>query len=515
MLDESLLPSYAFPTNLSAFQVEDVDPATKAIVITYRPTQSAIRALTEYAPGRVITINKLEYLSEAVTAHGGTDESARARPLFENPHRRPYVFCSEPSCCYVEDVGSADASSRIDVPCPLCSVGTLVVMQMISPEVYLPKGSSPISKLDEEPDITRATPAQFPVPIHQMQEDLEAVGSLSGSVSIHRREQAELVVVNKGDPTEQQGFSVCRECGLAHVKGRGGAFPGHKTPYLVQDRPGRAPGRKTCYGAEENVFLGHRFSTDLSIIRAGIAPPLCQSPHGQNADFLALQSALQTAAEALTLGAAKHFDVDYSEFSAGYRLIQQPKTAVPLVAEIYMFDTLSGGAGYSQQLADSFDIVLRQHVFEILKCSDSEGTGCDRSCHRCLRHYHNQFHHGIMDRHLANDLFRLLLDGSELVNPSGKRQKKLLQGLADMLVFDGFEVEMDCSLDGSAVPLLVRGKRKQVAVYVTHGLVSYDRVKGLVPEINDEGFHECPLNEFFLTRNLPACFLKVKRCLES
>ncbi|CAN5642955.1 hypothetical protein BH09VER1_BH09VER1_16150 [soil metagenome] len=512
-LDESLLPSYAFPTNLSAFQVEEVDASTKGVSVIYRPTQSATRALSEYAPGRIITIDKNDFLSAAVVAHAKADNISRARPLFDNPHRRPYVFCSELSCCYVEDVGTADASFRSGIPCPLCAVGTLRVMEMISPEVYLPAGSVPISALDDEPEITKATPAQFPVPIHQTEEKLEAVGELSELVSIYRREQAELVVVNKGDPAEQLGFEVCKDCGLSHVAGHGRNWAGHRTPYLVQEKPGRTAGRRQCHGERATVFLGHRFSTDLSIIRADVAAPLCQLPHGLSADFLALQSALQTISEALTLGAAKFFDVDYTEFSAGYRLIQQTGQKSPIVAELYMFDTLSGGAGYSQQLADSFQIVLKKHVYEILKCSDADGTGCDRSCHRCLRHYHNQFHHTNLDRHLADDLLRFLLDGAPLQNPRDDTQEKLLKGLADMLTFDGIEVEPWAVVDGVSVPLLAKGRNHEAAVCVTHSLVAPIYQSGLVDELDGSDTPVCSLNEFFLTRNLPAAFLSVKKCL--
>lgn len=511
LLDESLLPSYAFPTNLSAFQVEDVvfDNLGQRVGIVYRPSQSATRALTEYAPGRVITIDKKEYLSAAVVANASTKDACRARPLFDNPHRRPYVFCSEASCCYVEDVGSGDASFRVDIPCPLCAVGQLRVMEMISPEIYLPEGSAPIAKLDEEPDITRATPAQFPVPIHQTDEGMEEVGSLSGRMTIHRREQAELVVVNKGNHDEQLGFNVCRECGLSNVVGNGKIFSTHNTPFYVQEQPGRSPGRRQCRGSIENVFLGHRFSTDLSIIRADIAAPLCQVPHGQSADFLALQSALQTIAETMTLAAAKHFDVDYSEFSAGYR-IQKATGDAPFVAELYMFDTLSGGAGYSQQLADAFDVVLRKHAFEILKCSDAQGTGCDRSCHKCLRHYHNQYYHAGLDRHLATDLLKFLLDGTEIKNPAPAKQKALLKGLADMLTFDGITVEFDGLIDGVKVPLVASGQHRNVGIYVTHGLVAQNHLSGLVDDLDGSTTDICPLNEFFLTRNLPSSFLKVK-----
>ena len=216
----------------------------------------------------------------------------------------------------------------------------------------------------------------------------------------------------------------------------------------------------------------------------------------------------------MTLAAAKHFDVDYSEFSTGYRLINQAANdETPLVAELYMFDTLSGGAGYSQQLSDAFEVVLRKQALEILRCSDAAGTGCDRSCHKCLRHYHNQYYHVGLDRRLATDLLRFLLDGTVIENPPPPRQRVLLNGLADMLIFDGITVEFDGLIDGFYVPLVARGRYRDVGIYVTHALVAQNHLTGLVDDLDGSTTAICPLNEFFLTRNLPSCFLKVKQCL--
>ena len=66
-----------------------------------------------------------------------------------------------------------------------------------------------------------------------------------------------------------------------------------------------------------------------------------------------------------------------------------------------MFDTLSGGAGYSERVGDSMNQLLRDCVPAILACDDEIGEGCDRSCYRCLRHYYNQFYHPTPHRHFA------------------------------------------------------------------------------------------------------------------
>src|SRR5262249_21387437 len=105
LLAEALLPTYAFPTNLASFRVEEWDAKANNLLARYAPQQAISRALSEYAPGRLITIDKGTYKSVAVAANVTLTEPQRARPLFTNPHRKPYVFCDQKHCCYVEDVG--------------------------------------------------------------------------------------------------------------------------------------------------------------------------------------------------------------------------------------------------------------------------------------------------------------------------------------------------------------------------------------------------------------------------
>jgi hypothetical protein len=57
--DRGLFPSYAFPTDLCSFYVFERDG--KTVRIKERPQQSKDKALSEYAPGRLLVINKKTY----------------------------------------------------------------------------------------------------------------------------------------------------------------------------------------------------------------------------------------------------------------------------------------------------------------------------------------------------------------------------------------------------------------------------------------------------------------------
>ncbi|HEU5070875.1 MAG TPA: helicase-related protein [Verrucomicrobiae bacterium] len=515
LLSEAILPTYAFPTDLSTFRVEEWDTDVSNLVARYAPQQAISRALSEYAPGRLITIDKRTYKSAAVTANVSLTEPKRARPLFTNPHRKPYVFCDQKHCCYVEDVGDQNGATRENADCPLCGIGKLRVVEMITPEVFLPDDGREVSALDDDSDYSYATPAQFPVPLHQSGDKQQLVRKLSDRLEVFRRADAQLVVVNKGDPDDQSGFHVCDACGRATLAKVGAPPTSHRTPYKVlASNRSHARAVARCEGEIKGpVFLGNRFVTDLVILRIQITKPLCQSPRAMAAEYCALQDALQTLADALPLAAGRMFDVDFTEFSAGYRLINQSGEGASIAAEIYMFDTLSGGAGYSERVGDAMEELLKDYVRKVLSCDDEHGEGCDRSCYRCLRHYYNQFYHSRLDRHLALDLLDLILDGKSPADGPVAEQEQQLQGLQVMLDLDGITTQMGGSVDGIKVPLLAKHKGKSVAVCVTHALVAEQFRSGLVDDLDGSSVPLRPLNAYQLTRNLPSCHLAIRKCL--
>jgi hypothetical protein len=106
-----------------------------------------------------------------------------------------------------------------------------------------------------------------------------------------------------------------------------------------------------------------------------------------------------------------------------------------------------------------------------------------------------------------------LLGGAELCNPGALEQTTTLRGLQEMLEFDGFDAAVNQKRHGFTVPLLVSKKSRELAVYVTHPLVDPDFIDGLMDDL-DGLMQVLPLNGYYLSRNLPACFLEVKRCLE-
>jgi hypothetical protein len=65
-----------------------------------------------------------------------------------------------------------------------------------------------------------------------------------------------------------------------------------------------------------------------------------------------------------------------------------------LEAEIFLYDTLPGGAGFSTQLAGRGLELFREALSLMKTCPED----CDASCYRCLRSFKNKFEHSLLDR---------------------------------------------------------------------------------------------------------------------
>jgi len=506
----SQLPTYAFPTNLATFAVESWNNDSRRVVRDYAPQQAISRALSEYAPGRIVVIDKNTYRSQAVTADVSPVEHNRAAKLFNDPTRKPYVFCSSVFCNYVEDAGDT-ASQRHGILCPLCQTGQLQVQELITPECFLPSEGKTVDELDDEAEFSFATPAQFPVPLATPDGKLSDMQKIGSHAESGWWNDAELVVVNKGDPTLNSGFHVCTECGVASLANTPAPKRGHRRPYKIQRIPNQPDAPSLCNGEVRTVFLGSRFRTDLLILQADIRPPLHPTVNPTEPSYLALNDALQTLAECLPLAVARRYDLDHTEFSSGYRIRASANNEIR--AEVYLYDTLSGGAGYAQRAGQEIADILQKEVTEILKCEDFKQQGCDRSCYKCLRHYHNQFIHSKLDRFLARDLLDWMLYDTTPRNRDIISQASVLEGLSEMLRFDELDATTNIPVDGNRVPLLVSDGITRIVIASYNALLGRPLLQPAVHNVKSARLVQ--LNEYQVTRNLPGCYQEVKRILAS
>ena len=119
--------------------------------------------------------------------------------------------------------------------------------------------------------------------------------------------------------------------------------------------------------------------------------------------------------------------MDPNELQAEHRPALTEDGCRGLEAEIYLYDTLSGGAGFARRAGELGLAVFEEALHILEACPES----CDRSCYRCLRSYKNKFEHDLLDRHLGASLLRYLIYGSYPTMDAGR-----LQGSTKLLFED-------------------------------------------------------------------------------
>ena len=466
------LPSYAFPRDLCALQIEQFEKQGNYLrpKIVQKPQQGLNVALSEYAPGRFVVVDKKTYRVGTVAANGSSAVVDRAARLFAD--RRFYVHC--PECEFTPGFRLTAPESE---QCPLCRTGMLESASAIEPQIVFPEGRGEVDEFDDEQVFTNATSAQLSLPAGHQGFDLQPLG-VHSEVAFAR--DLQLVMVNKGEEENGRygGFLVCNRCGKAATDPQ--RVGPHDRDYLLAVR---APGK--CTGQFEQVFLGYGFSSDVLVVRMPIARPL-RFDAVLATERRPIADALQSLAEAFVLGISQELDIDIREINAGLRFIRQ---ADEHFADVFVYDTLSGGAGYATQAGERFATVMARAEALLSRCS------CSSSCDKCLRHYGNRFHHSKLDRHLAVSLLRYMRDGDLPDTPSLQEQAETLGPLKEMMQLAGW-----MSIQTVGVPYTLTKGGRQVELFSYPSLITPAHYGYVAAR---ERFAFSP---FELTRDLPGAF---------
>lgn len=141
----------------------------------------------------------------------------------------------------------------------------------------------------------------------------------------------------------------------------------------------------------------------MLLIALRVDPPLRLLPGD-----LATEVALRTLSEALAKAACQAMEIEETELQAEFRPALTDDGKLGIEAEIYLYDTLPGGAGFAGQAGTMGSELLTRALQILSECP----AACDRSCYRCLRSYKNKFEHELIDRHVGAALVRYLIDGT-------------------------------------------------------------------------------------------------------
>lgn len=319
------------------------------------------------------------------------------------------------------------------------------------------------------------------------------------------RSREHLLVSNTGPRNE--GYTYCTSCGRIEPTANSSSnlFQPHPKPYPEEDN------KQICEGISptRHIILGTDFITDIALFSLHVPPPLCLKP-----GLTSTTIALRTVSEALASAACRLLEVESGEIMAEFRPALTPNGKTGREAEIFLYDTLSGGAGFSSQLPDQglelFQLAL--HLME--SCPE----GCDASCYRCLRSFKNKFEHTFLDRHVGIELLKYLLTGvlPKFNKPRLRSSTKLLyndlqrQSPPDVV----FHLDVPVLIDNETYIVPILGETplgEKHAISLTSPLVpDSPACSNLEALLNSsQGISLILENELVVRDNLPAATLSI------
>ncbi|GIO19703.1 hypothetical protein J18TS1_28030 [Oceanobacillus oncorhynchi subsp. incaldanensis] len=379
LFNHEFLPTYAFPRDLSSFYIQKRTTKNE-IQIAQRPQLELNRALNEYAPGKLVVIDKETYRVGGIYNPYSQNGENSVRELFKTEE-----FVSICSKCYFTQLESSNNE------CPNCG-NSLFEMPYIRPFGFSAERGESLRRNEINQEYSYAGAPQLPIPNEKEKFKFKNLEANNDIQYVHAANK-DLIVLNRGSHKDS-GFLMCEDCG--YIIGNSNKFSRreyHIKPFITNSS-------NECYGKLQKVYLGNRFSTDLLLIRMRLTEKIYFEPN-----MKWIHDALDTVGEAFVIAASRVLEIEINELGVGYRMIRNGEEE--LYADIYIYDKLSGGAGYSYVAGEKINLIFKE-IFNVLSYCEGD---CDQSCYKCLRYYENQFKHSKLDRYLALDLLSFLVKG--------------------------------------------------------------------------------------------------------
>ena len=412
---EGFIPSYSFPKNVVKFFVEKESARGRNAPrdIQYAPERDIAVALSEYSPGRFVTIDKKVFKSGGIYASPRPRgfEANQAEFYFKNSdYYKDVYICSE--CNWFE----LDEDDKKRTACPYCGA-PIVRNKMLRPWGFSSVRGDEARHKDENEQYTYAeSPYYSYVP-----EDTQMNTFENSRIRFANLPDRNVLTVNMGK--SKKGFNVCKKCGGAEVaEPNGNGIFSFSQPYHDNRPVCRHDGT-----VASNIFLGYRFLTDMFML--DISYDSTQLVGAGNAEEKSiLRVAVTTLHEAIKKAVSLELDIDYNEINGGWRP-RKMNSQDPHI-EMFFYDNLTSGAGYSSLIGTVLGKVL-ERARNILKCE------CSRSCKNCLDNYWNQRHHQLFDRQLGMQLLDFAQFGHIPNEYEMSDQMALLVPLQKLIAEDG------------------------------------------------------------------------------
>ncbi len=432
LYEEGIIPTFSFPKNVVSTYISD-----QYGKVQYQVERGLDVAIGEYAPGRAIVVDKQTYQVGGIYYPGSERGKGKASIPAEAFIADPNYLKEILSC---PDCGWFGLSTDNVKKCPFCGNTHLEPMRkMLRPWGFAPKNARAVldAQLKEEYSAVQQ-------PLYSTLPESDEMSAIPGTkhIRIAARTNQRIIMLNKG--IDDRGFMVCPECGAAMPGDEVSVLKDVARPYSSNFTKGK------CRHANAiNVNLGYDFVTDMLVLEFALDDSLIATQRQNN---LWLGHAAQSLAEGLRLVASKELDVEFTELVTGYRL----RTGISgAFVDVYLYDSLSSGAGYAVSIAGSIRQML-DGVKELLN-----GCDCESACYKCLKHYRNQHIHGMLDRFAALDLLKWGIEGVRADKLDLDAQQKLIRPLAGILKLS------DCQISKKPDVLEIEknGVHKKLVIY--------------------------------------------------
>lgn len=435
---EGFIPSYSFPKNVVRFMVEKESERGKNAPrdIQYAPERDISVALSEYAPGRFVTIDKKIFKSGGVYANPRPKgfETNQAEFYFNNnDYYKDIYICSD---CNWFGLKQEDSPGMV---CPYCGAA-IVRNKMLRPWGFSPVRGDEVKFQDEDEQYTYAEAPYY----SYVPEDIRMDKFGQSNIRFANLPDRKVLTVNMGK--SKNGFNVCRKCGGAEVAdaGANGIFS-FSQPYHDNRPLCRHDGTVAT-----NISLGYEFLTDMFML--DITYNSVKLVGNSNAEEKSiLRAAVTTLHEALKKAVSLVLDIDYNEISGGWRPRINSDGGSHI--EMFFYDNLTSGAGYSSLIGSILDKVLDKARNILLECE------CSRACKNCLDTFWNQRNHQLFDRNLGLQL----LDYAELGELPGEygvvEQQMLLVPLQKLIEEDRDTPKSKFQIEFEVIPAMRKKPR--------------------------------------------------------
>jgi len=498
LLYRGILPRYAFPTDVATFHVFD-EPRSSRFrpVMRFAPSQGLPIALSQYAPGKQIWISGKCYSSGAIY-------SVMSDERFDAwEKKRLYCECSACGFARTFEIGEIDRGEKLD--CLACgSEKTFGEARywLRPPGFAHPVDVEEVTSPDDMPETSYATRAKLTMKTPADEARWTQVNERVRVLKVREH----LLVSNTGPKGD--GYSYCVKCGRIEATSESTPLLSapHRKPYPDEKEP-------TCNGGAttRHIVLGTDFITDVALFSMDVAAPMRLKP-----GHYPTEVALRTVSEAIAKAGSQMLEIEPGELMAEYRPSLTPEGKDGLRAEIFLYDTLAGGAGFSSQLVGRGTELLQRALQIMNSCPEN----CDSSCYRCLRSFKNKFEHVLLDRHVGAELLAYLITG-QLPEFNAERLNKSTAWLANDLQRQGeagvtYQYDVPISLEkGGRVNVPILATRKdgnRFAIGLSGPLTDGHPADKLLLKLNDT--KDAPklvvINELLVRGNLPAATREVQ-----